>query len=66
LIKSLKVHKDEITHVKFSPELNVCSVIAKNGDIFFLQIDETVLDNIIPFCFFETGRQISSICWSSK
>jgi hypothetical protein len=24
------------------------------------------LDNIVPFCYFETGRNITSLCWSKK
>lgn len=56
LIKVLKVHKDDIMKVRFSPNMDLVCVVSVTGDIFFLKIDETVLDNIIPFCFFETGK----------
>jgi len=52
----LKVHKDDIIKVKFSPNMDLVCVISVTGDIFFLKIDETVIDNITPFCFFETGK----------
>ena len=66
LIKSLKVHKEEVSHIKFSPLLNVICVVSASGDVFFLQVDETNLENITPFCFFQTGRNITSLCWSAK
>ena len=54
LIKSLKVHKDAISHVRFSPSHNIICVISITGDIFFLTFDEVKLGNITPYCFFET------------
>ena len=54
MIKALKVHKDAIAHVKFSPLNNILCVISVTGDIFFLSFDEVKLGNITPYCFFET------------
>lgn len=44
--------------------MNVVCVVSENGDIFFLSFDEVKLDNVTPFCFFETGVKINSLCWS--
>jgi len=66
LIKSLKVHKEAISHLKFSPLNNIICVISVAGDIFFLSFDETKLGNVTPYCFFETQQSINSLCWSAK
>jgi hypothetical protein len=48
LLKSLKVHKNGISHIKFSMDGCKLAVVSEAGDLFFLTIDG--LQDIKPYC----------------
>ena len=63
LISALKVHKDSISHLKFSANHTLIGCVSHAGDIFFLTYNESNYE-IIPYCYFETGYMINSINFS--
>jgi len=62
-LKAYKVHKSEITHIRATPDGSVIAVIAKDGDIFLLDLNYNDLQRIEPFCLFETKLKITDVCW---
>lgn len=66
LLKTLKVHKSKITHIKCTPDGATVAIVSSDGDIFFIGHHHNDLQKLIPFCLFETGFQINDICWDRE
>lgn len=66
LIKSFKVHKNQIIKVKVNREGNVVVVADSAGSLFFISINQNNLSDIKPFCLFETGFKINDLSWDRK
>lgn len=62
LIKAEKVHKNKIIRMKCSPDGAIVATVDKEGDIFFTALGSD-LQNVKPYCLFETGFKINDICW---
>lgn len=66
LLKSVKVHKTKITHIKSTPDGSIVAIVAEDGDIFFMSHHHSDMQKINPFCLYETGLIINDICWDRE
>lgn len=63
LIRAEKVHKNSIFKIKANREGSIVAVCDVQGSIFLLDLHASQLDNITPYCLFETGFKINDICF---
>ncbi len=63
LIRAEKVHKNSIFKIKANREGSIVAVCDVQGSIFLLDLHASQLENITPYCLFETGFKINDICF---
>jgi WD40 repeat protein len=66
LLKAMKVHPHAIQMIKVSKDGGFIAVISVAGDIFLLQTSPQNIQNIDPFCLYETKLQITDVCFDNR
>lgn len=62
-MKVFKIHKRKITHTKCSPDGVTLAVVDENGDIFLCSLNSSKIQDIVPYCLYETKMKVNDICW---
>lgn len=63
LVKVFKIHRRKITHIKSSPDGVTLAVIDESGDIFLCSLNSSKIQDIAPYCLYETGFKVNDVCW---
>lgn len=63
LIKAEKILKRRIVLMKCSPDGATLSVIDEGGDLFFVSLSASDLQDMKPYCLHETGFKANDMCW---
>lgn len=58
-----KIHKRKITFIKCSPDGATLAIVDEIGDIFLCSMNSSKIQDIVPYCLYETGFKINDICW---
>ena len=66
LVKVFKILKKRIVHLKCSPDGATLVVIDESGDIFLCSLNSSKIQDIVPYCLYETGFKINDLCWDRE
>lgn len=55
--------KNKIIQIKCSPDGATLAVADETGDIFLCSLNSSKIQDIIPYCLYETGFKITDMCW---
>ena len=63
LVKVFKLLKRRIIHLKCSSDGGTLAAIDDSGDIFLCSLNTNRIQDIVPYCLYETGFKVNDVCW---